>query len=240
MICLFATACASTPAGTRPHDMSAEQHDSEAARHAGVARAHDAQYDPRATSTRTDCAPPTAKQAAAVCWTSVQNPTAEHLRVAEAHRVEAARHRAASDALRAAEASACTGIAEQDRDMSPFEHAEDIASVEPLMEDVRSGPKGSVTTRTTGVVVTFRAVPGLTAEWLQRLIDCHLARNAARGHVAEEMPNCPLVPKGVTARVESTGDGFAVSIRGGDDATAREIAARSERLRVEQWRRSRP
>lgn len=84
--------------------------------------------------------------------------------------------------------------------------------------------------RTAGAVVTFRAVPGLTAEWLQRLVDCHLARNAARGHVVPEMPNCPLVPKGAAATVRSTGDGFAVSISSSDDATAREIRARAERL----------
>jgi hypothetical protein len=49
----------------------------------------------------------------------------------------------------------------------------------------------------------------MTAEWLQRLTDCHIARNAALGHVAPAMPDCPLVPMGVTARVTSTGGGFA-------------------------------
>lgn len=163
----------------------------------------------------------------------MRHPTAEHLQALEGHRTEAARHRAASAALREAEASACAGIAEQDRDMSPFEHLEDIATVEPLVEAV-GGQKGSAPTRTAGAVVIFRAIPGLTAEWLQRLTDCHLARNAARGHVVDEMPNCPLVPKEARATVHSTGDGFAVSISSFDDATAREILARAMRLRGKQ------
>jgi len=44
------------------------------------------------------------------------------------------------------------------------------------------------------------------------------------------MPNCPLVPKGVVARVTSTGSGFAVAIRSDNPATAREILARARRL----------
>ena len=64
------------------------------------------------------------------CWTSVSNPTAEHLREAEEHRRHAADHRASSVALRDAEARACVGITPDDRDMSPFEHVEDIATVD--------------------------------------------------------------------------------------------------------------
>lgn len=231
LISLLAPACATTPEGTLPHDMSARQHDLEAARHTEAARAHVERYGPNAAVARSACAPPLATETAGICWTSVQNPTAEHLRAAEAHRAEAASHRAASAALRAAEARACVGISEQDRDMSPIERVEDIASIQPLIESVTTDAQEPLVTRTAGVVVTFRAVPGLTAEWLQRLINCHLARNAARGHFVEEMPNCPLVPKGVAARVSSTGDGFTVTIRAADDATAAEILARAERLR---------
>jgi hypothetical protein len=82
-----------------------------------------------------------------------------------------------------------------------------------------------------GTVVTFRAVPGMTAEWLQRVVNCHLARNASLGHAVPEMPECPRVPRGAQARVRSTGDGFAVEIRSDDEAAAREILARARRLR---------
>jgi len=41
----------------------------------------------------------------------------------------AADHRAAAQALRDAEGTSCGGIAESDRDVSPFDHREDITSV---------------------------------------------------------------------------------------------------------------
>jgi hypothetical protein len=62
---------------------------------------------------------------------------------------------------------------------------------------------------------------------LQRIVDCHLARNAALGHEAPEMPDCPLVPKGVTGKVTATSDGFAVAVASDDSATAAEILRRA-------------
>ena len=221
ILCVIAAACASTPGG-RAHDMSAAQHDREARAHARAAAIEQDRYDPNITEKRTRCPRLTG------CWTSVRNPTAEHRRAAEEHRRHAADHRAASAALRGAEARACIGIDDADRDASPFEHVEDIASVAPLTEYVGTGSKAPRVR--TGAVVVFRAVPAMTAEWLQRVVDCHLARNAALGHAVPEMPTCPLVPRGVTARVSSTGNGFAVAIRSDDAATAREILARAERL----------
>jgi hypothetical protein len=90
----------------------------------------------------------------------------------------------------------------------------------------------SKSTRTAGAEITFQAVPGLTAEWLQRVVDCHLARNAAIGHEAAsaEMAHCPLTLRGVTAKVRSTGDGFVVAVRADDAATAQEILRRAEPL----------
>ena len=140
----------------------------------------------------------------------------------------AADHRAASQALVAAEAAACAGIADADRDTSPFEHVEDIASVTPLTESHSAGK--ATTQEIVGAIVEFRAVPGLTAEWLQRMVDCHIARNAALGHDVPEMPDCPLVPKGASAQVASTGAGFSVAIRSDDPASAKDILARAQRL----------
>jgi len=223
---LAAAACASATPGSRPHDMSAAQHEREGEAHARTAEGHAGQYDPSAS-----CSPRGGRGGALAdtCWTSVSNPTAEHQRAAEEHRRHAADHRAASAALRDAEARACVGIGPDDRDMSPFDHVEDIVSVEALTE--RTGTSKAPSQRSVGAVVTFRAVPGMTAEWLQRVVDCHVARNASLGHVVPEMPNCPLVPNGAQARVTSTGSGFAVAIRSDDPATARDILARAERLR---------
>lgn len=225
-------ACATSTPGARPHDMSTSQHEKEAEGHAGAAETHADRFDPDAAELRERCTPRSTRSVAdlgGACWTSVVNPTWEHLRAAEEHRRHAADHRAASAALRDAEARACVGIGAGDRDTSPFDHAEDIASVEPLFEGaatIRESPP-----RAAGAVVTFRAVPGMTAGWLQRVVDCHLARNASLGHVVPEMPDCPLVPRGAEARVTSTGQGFSVTIRSDDAATACEIRARAERLR---------
>jgi hypothetical protein len=242
VLCAGALGCA-TP-GTRPHDMSTAEHEQAAAREDEAAKQHATRYDPASSEEQIRCKSlgPTAGSPALAshgpCWKSRVNPTEEHERAAERHRQIAAEHRAASQALRAAEAQACVGIEPDDRDISPFDRCEDIVSVRPLTETSGGGfnppsglgPQKAPITRKVGAVVVFRAVPGMTAEGLQQLVDCHLARNAALGHVAPEMPECPLVPRGVEARVTSTGDGFAVSIRSDDPETAREILRRAERL----------
>ena len=158
----------------------------------------------------------------------MSNPTAQHLEEARQHQKMAADHRAASQALRDAEATACVGISEEDRDTSPFEHREDIASVEPLTVGTTTGKTQYA--RTVGVRITFLARPGMTAQWLQRLVDCHLARNAALGHDVPEMPTCPLVPKGVTAKVTATDTGFAVAVQSDDTDTIAEIQRRARLL----------
>lgn len=228
----FGTACASTTPGARPHDMSAARHESESHAHARTAEVHAAQYDPVITVERTRCLSQGAGTGTGneLCWTSISNPTEGHLRAAEAHRRHAANHRAASLALREAEAQACAGIAPGDRDMSPFEHIEDIATIDPFVEPLRNS--NGISQRTAGVIITFRAIPGMTAEWLQKIVDCHIARNASLGHSVPEMPNCPLVPNGVEAQVSSTSGGFTVSIRSGRDDIAREILSRAEQLRT--------
>lgn len=206
--------------------MSAAQHDRRGREEELVAQQHAGQYDPNAVDEQALC--PVATKQAQVCWTSVRNPTAEHLGLAEEHRRRAVEHRAASAVLRAAEERACIGIPPDDRDMSPFERFEDIVSVEPLQ--VRTTMKEPLY-RNAGAIVTFLAVPGMTPEWLQRLVDCHLARNAALGHVVLEMPDCPLVPRGVSAHASATENGFEVAISSEDADTAGQILARAQRLK---------
>ena len=108
--------------------------------------------------------------------------------------------------------------------MSPFEHVEDLVSVEPL--DQVAKHVGGVD----GVQVVLRGVPGLTEERLRRVIECHLARNASLGHDVSEMGDCPLVPRGVEARVRTVPGGFAVEMRAADARTANELLERARRL----------
>jgi len=223
-LCMIASAglvgaCGHAP-GTMPEDMGATQHQAAAEHEDGVAAAIES------SSVDAGCVP-----SAAVCWTGIANPSAEQIRRAEHHRALAAEHRAASQALRDAEAAACAGISAADRETSPFEHTQDIRYVAPSVERHASGQM--TVTRTVGARVTFRAVPGMTAEWLQRLVDCHLARNAALGYetAMKEMPSCPLAVAGARAEVESVGDGFEVSIGAADEAAAKEILRRGQTLR---------
>lgn len=201
----------------KAHDTGTVEHERAAREHEASAANLEASCDQKRRGDSSVAA------AGAPCW------KAGDKRTIDAHRDAAAQHRAASAALRAAEAQACIGISDEDRDMSPFEHVGDITSVELLSESVPISETDSLNAQV-GAVVVFRAVPGMTAEWLQRVVDCHLARNAALGHVVPEMPSCPLVPRGVAARVRSSGNGFAVEIKANDAATAREILARAQRL----------
>lgn len=220
---LFAAAACS-PAGTQAHDMSAAQHQAAASREDHQASTHAAQFDPNASESQTRCSMGKGR----VCWTQAINPTASHGDTAEKHRELAAKHRAASQTLRDAEASACTGISDEDRDTSPFAHTQDIRSVSKLTREDATGK--SRLTRDAGATIVFRATPGLTAEWLQRIVDCHLARNAAVGHDMPEMPYCPLVPRDAKATVRSVGDGFAVSVASADPASAAAIWGRAQKL----------
>jgi hypothetical protein len=216
-------ACASTP-GAQPQDMSKAQHEQAAAQHEQAADPHAAQYNPAASVATEKCGDPRRP-----CWTSTSNPTDAHKADAEKHRKMAADHRAAAQALRDAESTSCSGIAESDRDVSPFDHREDVTSVTPYKAKSPVGTKQQ-TEKVQGAVVTFRAVPGMTAEWFQRIVDCHLARNASLGFSVPEMPYCPLNVKGVHAKVSSTGNGFAVTVDSDDPNAAQEVLRRAQAL----------
>ena len=81
-----------------------------------------------------------------------------------------------------------------------------------------------------GAAVTFRAVPMLTAEWLQHEVNCHLARAAAVGFEMPEMSYCPLMLKGAKATVSSAGDTFVVQVVSDDAETAKQIQSRAQSL----------
>jgi len=160
------------------------------------------------------------------CWTSLAHRSAEHLRVAAEHRRRAAPIRAALPSLRDAEARACAGTSEYDREVSLFDHREDIVRIDDMWE----GGKALRARRELGAVVAFRPLPGMSREWLQRVVDCHIARSAVLGGDVPWMPECPLALQNVHTRVIRTGDGFEVEIRSDDPATVREIRRRLHAL----------
>jgi hypothetical protein len=222
---VLAAGCAGTP-GAKPHDMSVAGHERAAADADAAARQHAKQYDTTASVDRAWC--PGAKNDPTLvsCWEA--NPTREHLVEAGRIRKAAADHRAASQALRDAEASACAGIAEADRDVSPLQRPAVVTGVEELhtSASIRAPAPG----RIVGAAVTIRAVPGLTKEYLQRLVSCHVARNASMGHSMPEMATCPLAVKSASATVESASGGFLVEVRSDDSDAAAEILRRARML----------
>ena len=154
------------------------------------------------------------------CWTPTSDTdrveAIEHLRLAQ-------EHRAASQALRDAEARACTGLSQEDRDVSPFAHTQDIIRVEPI------GPG----THLEGARVFFGLVQGLSRPRLQQIVDCHIARADAVGHDMPEESFSPLVPPNVKALVRDATDGFVVDVTSDDPEAAREVLRRAQALKKE-------
>lgn len=209
---LFIAACAATHPGADTQ-LSAAEEDAAAAAEDRAAALHTAAFDSRAVSYRQRCLGRADVNGVPLgeCWFDRKNPTANELDLASEHRHAAAEHRAASRALRAAEAQACLGVSEHDRDVSPFAHRKDIVGVTDLPD---------------GAAVLFRPVPGMTAASLQRIVDCHLARDDALGHDVPWMLYCPLVLPGVTAKVSEQAGGLAIVVESTDRAAAREVQYR--------------
>lgn len=213
---LSIAACATTAEGTKPHDMSTAQHEAAAAREEAAAEA--AASESGAGQSCGD----------KVCWTSVANPSEQNNADAKHHEELAEQHRAAAEALRAAEAEACAGIDEADRVTSPFFHREDIINVTKAEVPVNEGQ--DVVSVFAGGTAEFRAVPGMTVQWLQRLVDCHQARAASVGYSMPEMNYCPLMLKDVTATVTPAHGAFAITVTSKDGETAEEIWRRMSAL----------
>lgn len=218
-------ACASTPLPATP-EAAAAQHDQAAAIDDQAAAKQVAKYDPAARQTKMRCTGrgPGGEADVEVCWTSEVNPTAEHLKKAQRLHALAEEQRAASEKLRQAEVTACSGVSELDKTMSPFSHPEDVAAVTPLKT-------AGASPRPEGALITFRAVDGMTSSRLEKLVNCQLARNACLDNAAAEMAYCPLVLKNVKATVTPAADGlFGIAVRSDDPTIAQEVLKRAEAL----------
>ncbi len=221
-LALAAAAACATP-GTRPHEMGAAGHEQAAAAEQKEAERHAALYELAERAAEGRCA-----SEGSPCWTSVMTPKG-HRKEVERHLAAAAEHRAAGQALAQAEASACAGLTEIDRDMSPFAHREDIEYVAQLFH-VQYRLREERVATLLGAQIAFLPVRGLSRERLQRIVNCHLARNAVLGHDVPEMDYCPLVPKDVTAQVLSGGDRYLVNVQSITPASAQEIWTRAQKI----------
>jgi hypothetical protein len=216
--------------GTQPHEQGAAQHLAAAKLEAERLEQHKKLYDPRAQQFVKRCDPTLkdAYPATPICWIETINPTAVHLKEIEEHRMRAVEHRKAARELRDVEERACAGVADEDRDISPFSHREDILGVNPLEEAV----PGKRERRVVGATILFRKVTHLTGEQLQSIVNCHLARNAVIGHdvASAAMAQCPLTERGARASVRTLDRGFAVDVRADDALAAQAIWRRAQGL----------
>jgi hypothetical protein len=136
----------------------------------------------------------------------------EHERAAAAAKTrnEAERHQAAARELRATEQQLCAGIPLEERDLGPFAHHDQLERVEPLLDRAFAKAPPNVPS---GATVHLRATPGVTVEWLQRVIDCHLAHHAVVGATPASHASPMFAPEPPEISVRSTGGGFIIIIR---------------------------
>jgi hypothetical protein len=127
--------------------------------------------------------------------------------------------RSAGDAASAE--GACAGLPSATVDRSVADLRANVESVEPLRDD--PGPKAIP--HLIGAVVQVRATPGMTAQWLGRVLACDAERHAAAPSCADE--RCPLAPAGASSEVTSTPTGFAVAVRSRDPDVAHQIERRA-------------
>jgi hypothetical protein len=134
-------------------------------------------------------------------------------------------HLAAAQRLRAAEQFACVQISDDARDQGPFERRDWIMGV----EEVRDRVFPKQTPQPFGIAVYLRATPGMTEQWIGRVIQCHLAHHAVVGTTAVN-EWCPLLVDKTKIAVSSTPVGFRVQITSADIAIARAVIAKGQAL----------
>jgi hypothetical protein len=126
--------------------------------------------------------------------------------------------------------SACRGLPDAEQYLGLLTNRQDVVAVEEIkpedsmVESLPSDPRA-------GARVLLAAGPGVTAEWLERIGECHIAQNAARGY-PQGAALSPLDVKGAAVHVSSVGDGFAVDITSYNWKAAREILRRARALLI--------
>ena len=121
----------------------------------------------------------------------------------------------------------CNGVSHPVRLLTSRQNVVAVGEIKPddfLLGDSSPDPRS-------GARVLVAAEPGMTAEWLERLAECHIAQNAARGYPQSAAPS-PLDVKGAAVQVSSVGDGFALDVTSYDWKAGREILRRARTLLI--------
>jgi hypothetical protein len=152
---------------------------------------------------------------------------AEHesaARAAQGDPATAAAHIEAANRLRYDEQVACEGVSDGERASGPFARPGGVTDVE-VVRDRGVFPKAPPVP--VGVAVYLRAEPGLTQQWLGRVIECHRAHIALAGHSGQRSPLA--VPDAVVA-VSTTFEGFRVTVTSKNQDVAHVIVDKGQEL----------
>jgi hypothetical protein len=125
------------------------------------------------------------------------------------------------------EVRACSGVSpEQAR--GPFQHREDIVSVEPLTTaDATASEPHDIGART-----IFRRRPGESVEVLGRMVACELARDETLGRPERGTEQFPEAVPGVAVQVSAVSAGYAVDVTTTHDVDVAEILRRARALAI--------
>jgi len=112
--------------------------------------------------------------------------------------------------------------------LGPVLDGKSVQDVQPLYTSVETAKNGSEA-ELRGVTIRFEALPGVTAEWLDRALECHSARRVLGRIPASSFPNDPFWLPGNVVDIDarSDRDGFLVAVRGATPDVARQIVARA-------------
>ncbi len=114
-----------------------------------------------------------------------------------------------------------------DTALEPILDGHAVQQVEPLYSTIEADKSGEQS-QLRGAKLTVAALPGVTAEWLDRELECHSA-HITLGRTAST-PEDPFWLPGSTVDIDvrPTKDGFAVGVAGFSAADARQILARAQ------------
>jgi hypothetical protein len=125
----------------------------------------------------------------------------------------------------------CSGLSEHDQQILTRLPRQNILAVDKLMEMPLSqgDPPVPGAPVLRGVTISVRPVEGLTAERLQHLVTCGIARAAAAD--PSQPTDWPRTPPGTVPYVHSGGDRFFIDLRTRDEAAADEIWKSAQSLK---------
>ncbi len=229
--------CASSPAPVEPAaPKSYSERMAEANRHEQDAAVHDreaAEARARVGTTGIACGHPVVSTVAdqstsggqrisswVPCWSVEREAASFHAAEADRLHREARVDRAVARNLLEAETQLCQILPTGEFTHTPFLHHEDVAAVEPYVENGK----------TKGARIHFKAVRGLDANWMRQALRCHRARAATIGYDPKYMAYDPAMLANVNVTVTETGGTVDVVVRSDDEITAAVVASRAKAL----------